>query len=44
MDDRSIFSHGERMVAAELRDGVDPVTIADERDTSISEKIGRAHV
>lgn len=36
-DDSSIFSHGERMVAAELRDGTDPVTIADERDTSVSE-------
>lgn len=34
-DDPSIFSHEERAVAAELAAGTDPVTIADERNSSV---------
>jgi beta-glucosidase-like glycosyl hydrolase len=34
-DDQSILSHEERAVAAALAAGTDPVTIADERDSSI---------
>ena len=34
-DEPSILSHEERAVAAALDAGTDPVTIADERDSSI---------
>ena len=36
-DEPSILSHEERAVAAALAAGTDPVTIADERDSSIEE-------
>ena len=36
-DEPSILSHEERAVADALAAGTDPVTIADERDSSIAE-------
>jgi hypothetical protein len=36
-DEPSILSHEERAVAAALAAGTDPVTIADERDSSVTE-------
>jgi beta-glucosidase-like glycosyl hydrolase len=36
-DKSSIFSHEERAVAAALAEGTDPVTIADERDSSVEQ-------
>ena len=36
-DELSIFSHEERAVAAALAAGTDPVTIAEERDSSVEQ-------
>lgn len=36
-DTPSIFSHEERAVARALAEGTDPVTIADSRDTTVSQ-------
>ena len=36
-DEPSILSHEERAIAAALAAGTDPVTIADERESSVTE-------